>query len=53
MREMKNQKSENQLLDSSTKKLSNNTMIINGKKYYIHPIYNEYGASKSGKVIYF
>ena len=53
MREMENQKSENQLLDSSTKKLSNNTLIINGKKYYIHPIYNEYGASKSGKVIYF
>ena len=51
MREMKNQKSENQLLDSSTKKLSNNTMIINGKKYYIHPIYHNYAGSKDGYII--
>ena len=26
-------------------------VIYEDKKYYIHPIYNQYGASKSGKVI--
>ena len=51
MSKVENQKSENQLLDSSTKKLSTKTIIYNGKTYYIHPIYNKYGASKSGKVI--
>ena len=51
MREVENQKSKNQLLDSSTKKFSTKIIIYNGKTYYIHPIYNNYAASKSGKVI--
>ena len=51
MREMENQKSENQLLDSSTKKLSNNTIIHEGKTYFCHPIYTNYGCSKDGYII--
>ena len=43
---MENQKSENQLLNSSV-----NTLVCNGKIYYIHPIYNNYAASKDGYII--
>ena len=43
---MENQKSENQLLNSSV-----NTLVYNGKIYYIHPIYNNYAASKDGYII--
>lgn len=34
------------------KKIPKNTIIYNEKIYYIHPIYTNYGASKSGKVIH-
>ena len=54
-----NKKSDNAYMnfsvgENSSKQIpTSNTIFYNGKKYYIHPIYNEYGASKSGKVIYF
>ena len=50
MREMENQKSEKQILESSSKKFCTNTIIYNGKIYYIHPVYNQYCVRKSGKV---
>ena len=52
-----NQKYENANMDSLAGKNSLSTnpvkdyIIYEDKVYYIHPIYNNYGASKSGKVI--
>ena len=54
---MENQKSENQLLNSSagenssTKILASNTVFYEGKTYHIHPIYHNYAASKDGYII--
>ena len=53
----KNQKSENQLLDSSAGEnpsLPNpaaKTIIHEGKTYFCHPIYTNYGSSKDGYII--
>ena len=53
----KNQKSENQLLDSSasenssTQILATNTVFHEGKTYFIHPIYTNYGSSTDGYII--
>ena len=50
-------KSDNEYVDfpasenSSTKILATNTLIHDGKTYFIHPIYNNYGCSKDGYVI--
>ena len=53
----KNQKSENAKMDShqhenpSLSIPATNTLIHDGKTYFIHPIYNNYGCSKDGYVI--
>ena len=53
----KNQKSENAKMDShagenpSLSIPAANTIIHNGKTYYVHPIYINYGCSKDGYVI--
>ena len=53
----KNQKSKNVISDReymdsiNGENLVKNYVIYEDRKYYIHPIYDQYGASKSGKVI--
>ena len=37
--------------NSSTQLLASNTVIHNGKTYYCHPIYTNYGCSTDGYII--